>query len=143
MKKIRFAFAVDNSNIFEKKHFGDADKYMIYEYNSENQKIKLIKEEENVFKKADEIHGSVKKGNAIIQFLKSHNVQVLVSMQFGKNISMVNKYFVPIIVFKEKLKDVIEILANYINWLEEELSTEKTEYKAFRINKGILKYSIN
>ena len=31
---LRFAFAVNNDNLFQKKHFGDADKYLIYRYNS-------------------------------------------------------------------------------------------------------------
>jgi hypothetical protein len=31
-KPIRFAFAVNLADVFEPKHFGDADKYLIYEW---------------------------------------------------------------------------------------------------------------
>ena len=31
----RFAFAVNNDNPFEKRHFGDADKYLIYQQESD------------------------------------------------------------------------------------------------------------
>ncbi len=64
--KLRFAFAVNKANLFEKKHFGDAEKYLIYEQDSD--KLVLISEEKNRFKLLDEEHehGSRKRGNAII-----------------------------------------------------------------------------
>jgi len=42
---LRFAFAVNNDNQFEKKHFGDADKYMIYQ--EESGKIVLSSEQQD------------------------------------------------------------------------------------------------
>ena len=57
---LRFAFAVNNENQFEKKHFGDADKYLIYQ--EESDKIVLLSEVLNHFKLLDEEveHGSKK-----------------------------------------------------------------------------------
>ncbi|MBU0581418.1 MAG: hypothetical protein KKA19_09610, partial [Candidatus Margulisbacteria bacterium] len=56
-----FAFAVSEDNQFEKKHFGDADKYIIYK--QDGNEIKLFSDEINIFKSLDEEieHGSKKK----------------------------------------------------------------------------------
>ncbi|MCD4695077.1 MAG: hypothetical protein K8S16_02455, partial [Bacteroidales bacterium] len=99
---LRFAFAVNSENQFEKKHFGDADKYLIY--HQESDKLVLSSEEPNRFKLLDEEaeHGSRKKGKAIIEFLKGKNVNVLVSRQFGKNIRMINEHFIPVKISSEK-----------------------------------------
>ena len=85
---LRFAFAVNENDQFEKKHFGDADKYLIFR--QEDDKIVFLSEEINRFKMMDEEveHGSKRKGNAIIEFLKKKEVNVLVSRQFGKNIKL-------------------------------------------------------
>jgi len=68
-KNIKFALAVSHSNLFESRHFGDADKYLIYKWN--NGKAVLQDEMENEFHNADEDeqHGSRKKGEAIIALL--------------------------------------------------------------------------
>lgn len=44
---LRFAFAVNKNNQFEKKHFGDADKFLIYK--QEDNKIVFLSEEINRF----------------------------------------------------------------------------------------------
>ncbi|OQX72109.1 MAG: hypothetical protein B6D61_15165 [Bacteroidetes bacterium 4484_249] len=99
---LQFAFAVNNDGQFEKKHFGDADKYLIYKL--ESNKLVLLVEEPNKFKLLDEKieHGSKRKGNAIIEFLKGKKVNVLVSRQFGKNIKLINEHFIPVIISSEK-----------------------------------------
>ena len=61
--KIRFALAVNKQNQFERKHFGEADKYIIYEWFGDD--FFLISELPNKFKAEGETnaHGSKKKGN--------------------------------------------------------------------------------
>lgn len=142
MTKLRFAFAVNHADEFEEKHFGDADKYLIYELSLDSDKLNFVKEELNKFKLVDEKHGSTKKGLAITQFLKEQGVNVLVSRQFGINIKMVNNHFVPIIIFKEQPQEVLEIILKHIKWIQDEFIESKKEYKVFRINEGILKYSL-
>jgi len=136
------AFAVSNDNNFEKKHFGDADKYLIYKHVSDT--IELIEEHPNTFKQMDEEHqhGSKKKGNAIIDFLKGKNVNVLVSQQFGKNIRMINEHFIPVKISSEKPDEVILILNQHIRWIKDELQHAKSGFKLFTIKSGILKSSI-
>ena len=139
---LRFAFAVNNDNQFEKKHFGDADKYLIYQVESD--KIVPSSEEFNRFKLPDEVveHGSRKKGKAIIEFLKKKNVNVLVSRQFGKNIKMINEHFIPVVISFEKPDEGIQILTRHLHWIQDELEHKKSNFKLFTIKAGILKSSI-
>jgi len=140
---LRFAFAVNSDNQFEKKHFGDADKYIIYQ--EESDKLVLSSDESNQFKLLDEEaeHGSRKKGKAIIEFLKGKNVNVLVSRQFGKNIKMINAHFIPVIISSEKPDEVIQVLTRHIHWIKDEWEhNKKSNFKLFTIKSGILKSSI-
>lgn len=139
---IRFAFAVNNQNLFQKKHFGDADKYLIYELVDDE--IIDVSEETNKFKNFDEVqaHGSKRKGEAIIDFLKSKGVGVLVSKQFGKNIKIVNQHFIPVIVDNDSVNEIKKELIKQIKWLKDELSIKRDNYMLFKIGSGALKTSI-
>lgn len=139
---IRFAFAVNHDDSFELKHFGDADKYLIYEFVDGD--FKLILKELNSLKSIDDDsnHGSTEKGNSIIQLLKKNKVSVLVSRQFGRNIKMVNQYFVPVVIYNDSLPVVLSILVKKMKWINDELDNNVNGYKLFSISKGILKSSI-
>lgn len=139
---IRFAFAVNKANLFEKKHFGDADKYLIYEQNFD--KLILTSEEINTFKLLDEEqeHGSRKKGNAIIDFLKEKRANALVSMQFGKNIKMINKHFVPVKVTVEHPDEIIALIEKHLHWIQDEWERNSSDYKLFTIGSGVMKTTI-
>ena len=141
--KLRFAFAVNQENQFQKKHFGDAHQYLIYAL--ESGKMSLISAEINKFRLLDEKveHGSVRKGNSIIEFLKRKNVNVLVSTQFGKNIKLVNRYFIPVKVPLKEPEEVLSILAKHAHWFEDEWKNNPSEFKLFTISSGILKTAVN
>ena len=143
-EKIIFAFAVTHQNNFGKKHFGDADKYLIYE--ATQNEMKFVEEKLNLTKNIDETakpeHGSQKKGNAVIKFMKEKRVKVLVAKKFGKNIKMVNKCFIPVIIAKENPDDVSDILLKHLKWFKDELINKPEEYKLFTIKNGILKTAI-
>ena len=87
--------------------------------------------------------GPLKKGNAIIQFLKEKKVNVIVSMQFGRNIKMVNQHFVPIIIYQDDPADVIEIVNKHLHWINDEWQNKKTDYNLFTIKFGVLKSKID
>ena len=139
---LKFAFAVNKGNQFIKKHFGYADKYLIYK--QVNDKMILVVEEINNFKLLDEEyeHGSKRKGDAIIKLLKEKDVNVLVSMQFGKNIKMINEYFIPVIIYSETPEDTVNILNKHLHWIKDEWGKNKSNFKLFTIKSGILKSSI-
>jgi predicted Fe-Mo cluster-binding NifX family protein len=140
--KIIFAFAVNDSNKFEAKHFGDVDKYLIYEYC--NQSFSLLSHQINTFKDLDEnhIHGSIGKGNSIVKLLKDNNVQVLVSLQFGRNIKMINKHFIPVAIHDHNTEKIFQILSKNMKWIIDELEINPAEFRLFSINTGVLKSSI-
>lgn len=139
---IRFAFAVNKANFFEKKHFGDADKYLIYEQHSD--KLILISEETNTFKLLDEEqeHGSRRKGNAIINFLKGKKANALVSMQFCKNIKMINRHFIPVKVTVEHPDEIIGLIEKHLHWIQDEWERNSSDYKLFTISSGVMKSAI-
>jgi predicted Fe-Mo cluster-binding NifX family protein len=139
---IRFACAVNHDGLFEAKHFGNADKYLIYEWN--NSEFNFIKEVKNSFNGFDDIklNGLSTKNMACINLLEQADVKILVSRQFGQNIQMVNKLFIPVIVNSETPDEVISILRKHIRWIEDELNSNPDEFKLFSISKGILKTKI-
>jgi predicted Fe-Mo cluster-binding NifX family protein len=141
-KPIKFALAVNHFNAFEPKNFGNADKFLFYEWI--NNEFIFLNEVVNQYKSSTEEHagGSVEKGRAIIDFLKSHDITVLVSTRFGKNIQMVNRNFIPVIVFSETPEEVIATLRRHIKWIEDEFRNRPLEFKLFTIKKGILKTTI-
>jgi len=135
---LRFAFAVNNYNSFEKKHFGDADKYLIYE--SKQDRLVLVEELVNTFKEFEEgKHGLQKKGFLISEYLLQSGVNVIVSQQFGKNVSEVSKYFIPIVIYFESVDSVINALNDKIKWIQDEMTRKSERYKLFKIKSGILK----
>ena len=140
---IRFAFAVNEQKQFHKKHFGDADIFLIYEF--VDGEFIVVSEEINIFKDFDEIktHGSQKKGNAIIGFLKEKGVRVLVSQQFGKNIKMVNQHFIPVIATINSVDEIKHELTKQVKWLKDELMLKHDNYMLFKIGSGAMKSKIN
>jgi predicted Fe-Mo cluster-binding NifX family protein len=141
-KKIILAMAVSNAGYFQAKHFGDADKYEIYEW--DNDSFFYLNEINNSFKAVDEEqeHGLQKKGEAIIDLLKNEGVKILVSKQFGKNIQMVNRHFIPVIVYTKIPEMTLSALNNHMKWIMDEFNNSPEEFKLFTIKSGILKTTI-
>lgn len=137
--EIIFAFAVNQLRGFETEYFGNADKYLIFKW--KGNELVFLKEEINTFKNHDETleHGLKEKGRSIIDLLKKHKVKVLVSRQFGKNVRMINRHFIPVIVYSGMVEDVEPIIIKHIKWIEEELNNKSGEFKLFTIKNGILK----
>jgi predicted Fe-Mo cluster-binding NifX family protein len=142
-EKIKFAFAVNHSNNFETLHFGEVDKYLIYEWNGNE--IIFTNEIINEFKLLDEKqeHGSKMKGELIIDMFKKNDIKVLVSKQFGPNVKMVNEFFIPVIIYNDTTGDVIRALKRHIFWIQDELNNRPKEFKLFTIKQGILKTPIS
>ena len=140
--EIKIAFALNNDGEFEKTHFGDADKYRIYQF--DNGELNFLFEEVNQFKSLDETeaHGRKEKADQIINFLKSKHVTVLVSRQFGKNIRFIASHFIPVKVKEEVPEKVKAILIKHMRWLQDELINHSEGYKMFVMDSGILKQAV-
>lgn len=139
---IKFAFAVGEAGNFESCHFGDAEKYLIFEWNGDEMTFK--KEVVNAHKSLDETpeHGSKKKGLAIVELLQSEEVKVLISKQFGRNLRVVNKYFIPVVIAQETPQAALDILCKHMRWIKDELDNDPQEFKLFTINTGIFKTAV-
>ena len=139
---MRIAFALNNSGEFEKKHFGDADRYHIYLF--DNGSLNLLYEEVNPYKSIDKTsaHGTKNKADQIIKFLKKKDVNVLVSMRFGGNIRYIINHFIPVEVKEGTPEKVKTILLKHMRWLEDELNNHPEHYKIFIMDSGILKTDI-
>ncbi|MEA1897497.1 MAG: NifB/NifX family molybdenum-iron cluster-binding protein [Bacteroidota bacterium] len=139
---LKFAFAVDNNGDFLDDHFGEADKYLIYKEIEGT--LVLISEELNSHKNDDESHehGLKKKGNALSSMLMEKQVNVLVAKQFGRNVKIVSKHFIPVLISSDQPKQAIETLGKYIYWLKDEWEKGKDQYKLFTMKSGILKSAV-
>ncbi len=129
---IKFAFALNNDNEFAKKHFGDSDKFIISEWNGKG--FAEFVTEKNIFKDSDNDvgehhHGDKNKGEQIVRFLKSKNVKVLMSKQFGRNIKIINQHFIPVITSSDDLDHAMQKLPMHISSIEEQLNQTPENFK--------------
>ncbi|MFW5852112.1 MAG: NifB/NifX family molybdenum-iron cluster-binding protein [Bacteroidota bacterium] len=139
---IYIAFATNKNHVFESKHFGDAELYHIYTWDSSKFSFShTIKNSLTDFEETDN-HGNKKKGLKIRDELQKHNVQIIVSKQFGTNITIINYSFIPIIISDNTIDKACKTLKKYMNWLCEELADKKEYHKLFIIRNGILKKNI-
>jgi predicted Fe-Mo cluster-binding NifX family protein len=136
--KLTFTIAVDHSDTIKPRHFGDADKFLIYEYNCEE--IAFSYELANAYKTYDENHGhgSSKKGEAIVGYLKDHGVNILVSKQFGKNIKIVSQHFVPVLVSGDKPNQVIPTLQAHVDAIKAEWEKNTETYQHLNLKNKVL-----
>ena len=87
-----FAFASDDGISLTSKHFGDSDKFFIYNISENGRKVEFIKEIANEFKAVDESlsHGAKEKRQSIISFL-GKDVNFIVASQQSPNFKKINK----------------------------------------------------
>jgi predicted Fe-Mo cluster-binding NifX family protein len=139
---LRFALAVNHQHLFEPRHFGDADKYLLYDYR-EGQ-ISFHGEVGNPARDAHRnvAHGSEEKAGLLTALLRTEGVDVLVSKRFGSNLQRVNQHFIPVIITLDSPEEVLEILVRHVRWLIEERRRHVGSFQLFQINQGILKTSV-
>lgn len=141
MKKIVFAFALNTEDIFVKKYFGEADKFVIYEFS--DGELKQKEELLNPLKNSLEEISISEKREKIVSLLKSRDVSVLVSQQFSNNLRLVTDDFVPVLIEKENPEQVVEILNKNMKWIKDELKNRNSDHMLFRIKTGVLKVAIS
>lgn len=136
---IRCALAVGDDGKFMPKHFGDSHRFLIYELSKDG--IVPVSEQENIHRHFDEgvEHGSRKKGEAIIEFLSGEGVQVLVSQQFGKNIQVINRHFVPVVISTDDPEEAVSYLLKYASELADEINGGHEFHALFNMRDGELK----
>ena len=139
--KIRLAFAVNRAEVFEQKHFGEAEKFLIYKWEA-TQLVFQQAIENPIFQTTLERH-SPEKAELLISLLKEQRINILVSRQFGGNIKKVNAFFIPVQIGSSTPEESIPILKKQMRWIEEELLQNAGNYKLFNLQKGTIKTAIN
>jgi predicted Fe-Mo cluster-binding NifX family protein len=139
---LRFALAVNKEHALESRHFGDADKYLLYDYREG--KIHFHRELMNPVQELQDpvSHGSPEKARLLTSLFRDEEVDVLVSKKFGGNLHRINQYFIPVIISLDSPEGVLEILQKHIHWLTEERRRHAGSFQLFQINQGILKSSV-
>lgn len=139
---LRFALAVNNQHLFESRHFGDAEKFLLYDYREGE--ITFYKEILNPAKSSHHsfAHGSEAKARLLTELFTSEKVQVLVSKKFGGNLKRVNRHFIPVVILQDSPEEALEIMQKHIHWLIEERHKHPAAFQLFQINQGILKTSV-
>ncbi|MGM0499323.1 MAG: NifB/NifX family molybdenum-iron cluster-binding protein [Bacillota bacterium] len=124
--KLKVALATNDGKKFIDEHFGEADKYYIYEFDTYNYKYLKSIENNSI---EDIKHAAPKKAKSIIKILKKEGVQVVCNLAFGANINRVKKKLVPVITSKVYLNDGLEeLIANYNQIIQLLNAGEKREY---------------
>ena len=139
--KIKLALAVNQAEVFEHKHFGEAEKFLIYKW--EANQLDFQEEIENPLIRTSLERHSPEKAELLISLLKEQGINVLVSRQFGGNIKKVNAFFIPVQIGTSTPEESLPILKKKMKWIEEELLQNAGNYKLFNLQKGTIKTAIN
>ncbi|MCI4443138.1 MAG: hypothetical protein JHC39_06475, partial [Lentimicrobium sp.] len=89
----------------------------------------------NAAKNLDEIkeHGSEHKAQQIENQLNERDIKFIVSTQFGKNIKVVQKHFVPLVIRASKPEDVFKVLGSYIELIIAEINSTENNFSVFSV----------
>lgn len=118
MEKIIAACATDDGTAFIERHFGDAQKFDIYQLNEGG--FELIGSVTNTAPEERQ-HADPQKAAGIGKVLKEWKVNVLVSRQFGPNLKRVKKQFVPVIARVSTVEEGLKLVRGSIDRVLEEL----------------------
>jgi len=133
---LRFAFALNGNNEFENRHFGDSEKFAIYEW--DGKEFRNIHEDVNTFKDDDEHehhHGDKNKGKQIVKHLGQKDVKVLVSKQFGRNIKVIDQHFVPVITSAKNVDEALSGLSGKIPDILKDIQSNPEHHKLVDLRK--------
>lgn len=118
----KIACATDDGKNFISRHFGDAEKYLIYEYDEEKGKFIFLEEVENrPFKEAHD--GDPKKASFISSILAPKGVNILMNKAMGPNIVRMRKSFVVVISRINFIENALNKID--IDFVKRELAKEK------------------
>jgi len=118
MEKIIAACATDDGTAFIERHFGDAQKFDIYQLNEDG--FECIGSVMNTAPEERQ-HADPRKAAGIGAVLKERKVNVLVSRQFGPNLKRVRKQFVPVIARVSIVEEGLKLVRDNIDRVLEEL----------------------
>jgi predicted Fe-Mo cluster-binding NifX family protein len=116
VKSLICAFGTDDGKHFTNRHFGDSNKFDLYEISNES--ISFIKQIENNSVE-ETTHADPKKAGSISKILKTQGVQIVVSKQFGPNIKRIRKNFVCIRVLEDDIAPIQKMTIDNIEMINQ------------------------
>lgn len=116
MKSFICAFGTDDGVHFTNRHFGDSNRFDIYELS--NNEFKFIKQVDNNSIE-ETTHADPKKAKSIAKLLEEQRVTVVFSKQFGPNIKRIKNNFVCIKVENDDLESIKTLAIENINTIDE------------------------
>jgi predicted Fe-Mo cluster-binding NifX family protein len=123
------ACATNDGTNFVDSHFGDADKYYLYNLTAEG--CTFLKIIENTTESEEE-HADPKKAKGIVGLLKRHDVQIVVSKRFGPNIKRISRHFLPVILSAEHLVDDLVLLTTQYDEMVQTIEKGKIGFIRFK-----------
>ena len=139
---LKFAFAVNNDHTFNNRFFGEADKFLVYRLNEGKIEFEGEIGNRREIREIDLTELNLRT-DAIFKDLISNEIKVIVSKDFGKNLKLVNEYFIPVKVLSDNLNGAIDAIQDHLHWILDELDNFSSGYKLFTIKSGILKTVID
>jgi len=124
VEEIIIACATDNEEHFPDKHSGEATFFMIYKI--DGIKAEFITRVENTSPE-ERMHGDPQKAKGVVGLLMEKDVDVIVSKQYGKNLTRIKNKVVPVIIKTDKIEDGIGLCNKNIDRLRNELKKEGEE----------------
>ncbi|MGQ4894102.1 MAG: NifB/NifX family molybdenum-iron cluster-binding protein [Candidatus Njordarchaeia archaeon] len=129
MRKIKVAFGLDEGGNLANKHYGDSDKFAIYEF-SEDGTYRFIENRENKARDLEEHqHGDPRKFQAVISQL--NDVDVIAGYWFGPNFVRIKKNSdkLPILTKTRSLKEAITKISKNFENIWQDLSEKRSKIK--------------
>lgn len=123
------AIAIDEQRRVNPIHFGDAVGFVLYSLSGI--RCEHIGDISNGLLNYDEDHGSPEKGKMIVKILKDNNVAVVASKQFGQNIRIVSKSFLPVVTRFNNPDDFVKALIDSYETINSRLEAEN--FKPLRV----------
>ena len=130
---IKIALTTDDGISFSSKHFGSAERYIVFSYNGKN----LIKESDIINNTEEEKEdGDPEKAKSVGQILKQQNVTIVTARRFGPNIIRIQKQFLPIITDSFLIDDGIQAIKNQWQYIIEAHNNNKQQHLLLKTKDG-------
>ena len=117
------ACATNDGKSFVSCHFGDAEKYLIFDLDKRG--YEFIGTISNTTSEEDGVHADPKKAKGIVNLLKMNDVQVGVTKVFGPNIKRIVKHFLPVIVQEDNIEEGLRQLSKNFEKIEGIIKEDK------------------
>ena len=116
---IKAAFATDDGKLFNDRHFGDAEKYVIYEIGRDGYRL-AGQIENSSGEESGDVHAASEKARSVASLLLEQGVNTAVSRIFGPNIKRIRRKYVCLLMDDIPLEEAVEIVRENYDAIETE-----------------------